>query len=368
MRVGIDYLPAVTHAPGVGRYARELVHALVRLPREDSSPELRLFQVGWQRPTIGEPALGLEGAARPPRVTRARVPRRLVRWSGLGADRWLGGVDVFHRIHADWPPVRRALEVQPVSELPTEGSAADAAWRDHLRRVAGVLVFSAHAGREVERRYGVEAARVHQVPVGCEHWRRVLPEPPEREERPPTIVALGAVRAERRHAALARAFDGLWRRQVAGRLYVLGSPGDASDAFESALAGLESREQIHWIPRPSEGQIPGLVARAACVVHLAESELTPVTPLEALSFGTPVVASDIPAFAEALGDEVERISNDAVDADVAVLEAALERAVESAWDSDACARREALAARFPWSGNAAATVALWERVRAGGAR
>ena len=42
-RVGIDYLQAVSHAPGVGRYAREMVRALVR---QANCPDLRLFEWG----------------------------------------------------------------------------------------------------------------------------------------------------------------------------------------------------------------------------------------------------------------------------------------------------------------------------------
>ena len=43
MRVGMDYLAAVTHPPGVGRYVRELVRAVVRL---DERPALALFELG----------------------------------------------------------------------------------------------------------------------------------------------------------------------------------------------------------------------------------------------------------------------------------------------------------------------------------
>ena len=43
MRVGIDYWTAPTHAPGVGRYVRELVRALARRP---DAPELALLELG----------------------------------------------------------------------------------------------------------------------------------------------------------------------------------------------------------------------------------------------------------------------------------------------------------------------------------
>ena len=42
-RVGLDLWPATTHAPGAGRYARELVRALARLT---APPRLSLLDVG----------------------------------------------------------------------------------------------------------------------------------------------------------------------------------------------------------------------------------------------------------------------------------------------------------------------------------
>ena len=97
MRVGLDYLPAVTHAPGAGRYARELVRALVRL-EEPAGLDLRLLQLGGARATIGEPALGLAGARVRPRLRRLRLPRRLAARIGLTPERLLGRLDLFHRV------------------------------------------------------------------------------------------------------------------------------------------------------------------------------------------------------------------------------------------------------------------------------
>ena len=92
--VGIDYLSAVTHPPGVGRYLRELVRALVRL---EQRPELRLLEVGGGSRVMEGPPLGLAGAARVRRL-RSRLPRRtldLLSRMGLGAARLLGGVGGF---------------------------------------------------------------------------------------------------------------------------------------------------------------------------------------------------------------------------------------------------------------------------------
>ena len=124
--VGIDYLSAVTHPPGVGRYLRELVRALVRL---EQRPELRLLEVGGGSRVMEGPPLGLAGAARVRRL-RSRLPRRtldLLSRMGLGADRLLGGVDVFHRVFPERPVSTRAAVSLALAELPAPGSAQDKA-------------------------------------------------------------------------------------------------------------------------------------------------------------------------------------------------------------------------------------------------
>ncbi len=366
MRVGLDYLPAVTHAPGVGRYARELVRALVRLP---ACPELFLFQIGGVQPSIAEPALGLVDAPHSPArggVHRRalRVPRRWFEMLGLSADTVLGGVDVFHHILPEWPPIARARQVQPIIGLPAPGSKDETRLRKAFADRDRFVTFSAHGGELLASRYGVPPERIEQVPVGCEHWIRVLPEPGEREW-PPSVVVLGSVRSDRHHALCVAAFEELLRRDVAGRLRILGGRDDAAAALDDALAATQARDAVHWFERPREGQLPGIVARASVLLHLADEELTAVTPLEAFSFGTPVVASRLPAFEEALGGEAELVDLAALAGDPQPLADALERAVASAKDDAAAARRRAVAARFPWAANAQATVRVWERTAAG---
>lgn len=77
--IALDYTAAAGHAPGVGRYTRELVRALVREPGPPLS-RLRLVEVGRApRPMAGAP-LGLEGpeVLQPTEHRMLRLPRRLL--------------------------------------------------------------------------------------------------------------------------------------------------------------------------------------------------------------------------------------------------------------------------------------------------
>lgn len=359
MRIGLDYLPATTHWPGVGRYARELTRALVRLPE---APRLRLFEWGAERRTIGERALGLAQARRAPVRFNARAPRRvldaLARF-GLAADRCVGGLDLFHRMHLHGPPIARARCIWAAAELPRAGSREAEALRARLARLDGVLAASATCAAELQREYGVEAARIHRVRTGCEHWRRELRELPPRDE-PGTVIVLGALRAARRHAAILAAFERLHARARVGRMAWIGPRGDAAGELEQRIASSPARAAVECHAQPIEARMPELMARASLLVHLSEGEQTPVTPLEACSFGTPVLASPLPAFVEALGEAAHWASDEAA-ADPEELARAMEAALASARDPAACARRVELARAYDWEQNARATLAAYER-------
>lgn len=363
-RVGLDYLPAVCHAPGIGRYARELVRALVRLP---DTPELCLFEVGGGKRVIEGAALGLAGA----RVVRrsSHAPRRCVewlhRWTGIGADRLLGGVDLFHRSHAHYPPVSRALQLLPLAELPPAGSGADAALARALDAIDDVLVFCRHYGAEVARRYGKAQGRVHVVAVGCDHWLRDLDGAGVEPAAPARLLVLGAVRGPRHPLAVVRAFEALRAGGVEAELLFVGRAGDTAEELRAALRASSAGAAVRWIEAPVERDMPALVASAAVLVHLADDEGTAVTPLEAFALGVPVVATRLPAFEEALGGAAELLPSSASLAPEA-LAGALDRAIAGRADAAASERRRAIAEAHPWARNARETLDTWREMLARG--
>lgn len=354
-RIGIDYLPAVTHAPGVGRYARELVRALVR---EAECPELALFEVGGGERVMDGAPLGLE--SRSLKRVRSRAPRRLVNWLdrvGFSGDRWLGGVDLFHRTRSEHPPVRTGLTLLPVFELPAEGTDADARMGQAVQRASDVLVFCAHYGQQVARRYGVAQARIHHAPVGADHWVRDLGASSAARSERPRLLVLGALRDERKPLAVLAGFEALRAGGLDAELVYVGRPSSAAAEFEAALAKSPAHKFVRWIREPRESDMPALVAGSAALVHLAQDEGTAVTPLEACAMGLAVVANRLPAFEEALGDEALWTDDTA-----AGLASALASGMASSEDADARGRRLELAAKFTWSGNARKTLDVWQHM------
>ncbi len=362
MRIGIDYLPAVSHAPGVGRYTRELVRAVLQL---DEGPDLALLEVGRATRSIFEPALGVVGAGS--RVTRVKsaLPRRAVPWLAplfrRHADLWLGGVDLFQHVVLPTLPVLRAPQCLALAELPPEGSEADALLRRTLAKIDGVIVFSADFKERVMSLYGLASTRVHRTPVGCDHWRRELAERPE-PTNPPTVLVLGALRPARRHVAILRAVEALAARKVEVKLLFVGRAGPAADELKRAVSSSPVRERVTWHEDAAENELPRIVGSASVLVHLADDEGTAVTPLEAFALGVAVVASPLPAFQESLGGLAAWIENGAAVREPARLADAIELGLLSAAQPAHRDARELHARNFTWRACAEATAEVWRRV------
>ena len=363
-RVGLDYLPAVTHWPGVGRYARELVRALVRL---ESAPELRLIEFGGEERHIGEPAIGLAGNESRFQRRSIRLPRRALHMLsfcfGTGADTLVGGADIFHRILIDFPPVKAAIQTMAVGELPPPDTDADRQLGKKLNVIDHLFVASRHAERELNRRYDIPAERIHFVSLGCDHWLRDLPNH-TRVLRRPSIIVLGAVREERRQLEILGAFELLFEKGAVGKLVIVGGGiGAARDRFRSALHASTARESVEWLEAPNEADLPKLVADASVLVHLSRGEETAVTPLEAFSFGTAVVTNPGGAFEEALGETARYFDTTGEgEVDVTELASSIERAIEESADEELRTTRRAIASEFTWESSARRTADVWEAI------
>lgn len=376
MRIGLDYTAAVSHPFGVGRYVRELVRALVRL---EDRPELALLEFGRDAELFDTPALGLAFGDPHTRRVRVRWPRRTLGWSarlGRGAESWLGGVDLFHQARLPAAPVRNARQTLAVAELPPESSPRFAELAAAWRAASAVIVFSTDARARLGARFTSPPGGIHVVPVGSEHWRRALAAltPPA---LPARVLVLGRLGADRAPLALLAACEQLASRGTAVEFALAGAAPTSAELAAPELAEFAARSAraehglaVRRLPAgtPSvlalEHALPQLVAGASVLVHLVPDALTPVTPLEALALGVPVVCPRLPAFEEALGDEAFYVDLAECRREPRVLADTLAAALSSRADAAACDRRTLHARAFTWDANARATLALWRQLAA----
>jgi glycosyltransferase involved in cell wall biosynthesis len=293
MRVGVD-ARHLTAGRGVARYTRSLLGALAAAHPED---EWLAFVPGR------EPVRAPAGV----RLVRHRLPGRALFGAAAVArrprlDRLLGGVDVI------WAPAPAPLALSPgvplvltvhdrsFEERPGDFTGYERLWHRLARpralaARAAAVVCDAEAGRaDLARAWGIEATVVSPGPLTTA--------PAARDgAAAPYLLFVGALEPRKAPDVLAAAYAQARARGVDAELVVVGDgrvpiagPGvvcRAAPADDAALAAL--------------------YAGALAVVAPSWLEGFGLPPVEAAALGTPSVVSDLPVFAETLGDGALRV-------------------------------------------------------------
>jgi glycosyltransferase involved in cell wall biosynthesis len=207
----------------------------------------------------------------------------------LAADRWWIGVELARRareanadvVHHPLPAYSRAIgcpQVVTVHDLAFERlpDHFDARWGAYARRVhrraarraGAVVAVSQTTATDVMARWGVARERIVVAP----HGPGQEPAQPSRPDQARHFLYVGDDEP-RKNLALLTAAHRLYREAAGGA------------ALPLVLAGAAGDE------RPDADRLAALYAGAAALVHPALHEGFGLTPLEAMSAGTPVIAA-----------------------------------------------------------------------------
>lgn len=347
MRVAYDAAPLLDRPTGVGRYTRELAHALELL-----GIDLARFAVAYGAPTDTS-------------IARWRIPARVARalWKRFDApaiERLTGPVDVVHGTNFVLPALGDGAGVVTVHDL---SFLRDDTWRggERLRklvpwsieRAARVLVPTRTIASEVEDRYGaagkivVVSEGVAPVFFGATPLADTVLA--GRGITRPFTLAAGTLEPRKNLARLLRAWE-LARDDLRDWTLVLAGP----KGWGPDLPETRGVVPLGWV---GDETLPGLLAAADLFCYPSLYEGFGLPPLEAMAAGTAVVAGSYPAAAEVLGDAAVLVDPHDVDGLAVTL-------AELAGD-EALRRRLALggrahAATFTWEAAAAATIAAYK--------
>jgi glycosyltransferase involved in cell wall biosynthesis len=278
------------------------------------------------------------------------------RWDHPRLERWTGPVDVVHGTNFVVPPTRRAAAVVTVHDLtavlfPQLCTPTTLAYPALVARAVGrgahVHVTTRAVADEVLAHFAVDPDRVHVVAPGV---------PPVAEVAPaaapgPYVLALGTVEPRKDHVTLVRAFDLLADEQPDVHLQVAGELGWGHEGFQQALATARHRDRVHVLGRVDDLERAALLRGAAVLAYPSVYEGFGLPPLEAMSVGVPVVATDVTAVREVTGGAALLVPT----ADAEALAAGLARAL-----TDSAER-----ARLVEAGRARAASFGWEQAGAG---
>lgn len=353
MRVGLDWRPATAGRGGIPVYVRGLVDAYAR-----RFPDDRLLLYAHRlRPRRGDPPAAARLHAAPIPSRAADVLARL----GVGADRLLGGCDVFHLTdYAFLRPTRAPLVVTVhdvlFDELPrcyTPGMRRGLSTfvRRALRAAARVVVPSARTKIALVERFGARADRVDVVPLAP----RPLPAAPAAPAARPYVLAVGTIEPRKNHARLLAAHRAALAAGADLDLVVAGARGWLDD---DVVAALRTAPRVRWEAAPDDARLASLLVGATALAYPSLGEGFGLPVVESMAAGVPVLTSDGTACAEVAAGAA--LLCDPYDVDA--LAAGLARlAADPALRADLAARGRARAAALSWAATAEGTRAAYAR-------
>jgi glycosyltransferase involved in cell wall biosynthesis len=250
-------------------------------------------------------------------------------------DRWTGTIDVVHGTNYIVPPTRksrvgagrepRLVSVHDLTAIRyPEMCTADVVrmpilLRRALHAGADVHTDSRFVADEVHSELGLSMERIHiiapGVPIEDEALQHARTDPHPFGGRP-FALALGTVEPRKDLPLLVRSFVQAAAELDGLLLVIAGADGWGADALRSELERIprELRVRIIREPEVDDNRRASLLTHAHFVVYPSRYEGFGFPPLEAMTAGTPVIATVAGSLPEVLGDAAEFVPIGDVDA------------------------------------------------------
>lgn len=330
---------------GIGRYIWRLQEALGSLPHAGVDLALLVDRRGG---LPGAPSLRAHPVFAP---VRGRLERVLL-------PRILGGADLVHFPDhgiprgVTCPAVVTAHDISFLTHPETHAASSRRHYEaaiQTLPRARAVIVPSQHVRSALVGRGLVEASRVHVVPyapglppAGDMRDGQVWPSP--------FALMVGTIQPRKNIVLAARAFGASnFARQ--GSLLIAGSLGYRGSEIVRAVRSTPENGAVRFLGRVSDETLSRLLAHAEFLLMPSRDEGFGLPALEAMGFGTPVIAARAGTLPEVVGADALLVDPE----DAGALTAAIDGLADNA------SLREALGAR----GRARAGIYSWERTARG---
>jgi glycosyltransferase involved in cell wall biosynthesis len=322
LRIGIDYTAAARETAGIGRYARELIHAVLNL---DHTHTYKLIAgagglgANWQhqKSQLQElmPTGRLSIHALP--ITddwMARVWQRLR--LPLPAEFITGRIDLFYSPNFVLPPLlpgtRSLLTIHDLSFIRYPAAFTDSlltylqkAVPRSVHRATHLLADSEATRQDLITLFGTPPNKVTTLLLGVSPRFSPVGEANERSclqnrygiGSKPYVLSLGTVQPRKNYVRLMQALDPIAVKMdmdlvIAGRHAWLSEP---------ILEQAAQRPFVHMLGFTDDGDLPALYRQAALFAFPSLYEGFGLPPLEAMACGTPVIASNASSIPEAVG-------------------------------------------------------------------
>jgi len=320
MRIGIDYTAAVRQGAGIGRYTRQLVHALIDL---DTQNEYVLLVAGAGVSHSAVQDLDSRGNVRSV-ILPVSDHTLAVLWHRLRLPLWVelasGVLDVFHSPDFTLPPVRKAKTVVTVHDLSfmRVPQCSEPSLRSYLLQVVPasvhradmVLADSECTKSDLCELLDVDPARVEVIYAGVEQrFRRVqdahlLRAVRERYHLPSRfILGLGTLQPRKNFERLIEAYAHV-RSKLGDEisLVIAGGRGWMYQGIFQRVEELGLQDMVCFPGYVADEDLPALYTLADLFVFPSLYEGFGLPPLEAMACEIPVVTSNVSSLPEVVGD------------------------------------------------------------------
>jgi glycosyltransferase involved in cell wall biosynthesis len=375
--IGFDVTAALMQGGGIGRYTRELIHALTA-----EAPQLTYKLFSAKPPAVLPVPDSLPTA---PNVShhpapleehwlyrlwyRARLP--------VPVQLFMGSIDLFHSPDFVLPPVSgRIPTIVTVHDLsfvhyPETFPANLVAYLNRVvpwsvNRASHILADSHSTSRDLQTLWGIKSNRITVLYSGVnERFKPVTDKKALESVRAryglgkPYVLAVGTVQPRKNYELLVRAFRPIAERHPHS-LVIVGGKGWLEEGLLAEIERQGLRERVQMAGFVDDADLPAVYSAADILAFPSLYEGFGLPLLEAMACGTPVISSDASSLPEVAsnGSAILLSPNDE-----AAWTAAMVRLLE-----DENARQQlsaaglAQSAQFSWRGAARELAALYESI------
>jgi glycosyltransferase involved in cell wall biosynthesis len=312
MHIGLDALPLTSPKTGVGHYTLELARALAELL---PSAEFELLYPSTYT--------SLARNELPANLKIKRIPVTTIgrRWWAVGLPWYIrqSKLQLFHGTNYEVPLWRQCPSVLTVHDLSqllhpaTHERGAVARSRRRLplmvRTADAIIAPTKSVRREICEQFEVAGENVFAVPEAARSsFRPIQFEETEAVRRrlgvgDEFLLAVGTIEPRKNLSALVDAFEEVTRMRPEKdlQLVVAGGAGWLSDSIFQRIGQSSARARIVLTDYLEDDDLRVLYSSCRALVYPSIYEGFGLPPLEGMACGAPVIASNIPALGEVLG-------------------------------------------------------------------
>lgn len=377
MQICFDVSPAVHRHAGLGRYADELLSAL--LAQDRTNEYIALYNSPRElNSTVLHRISQASCSAR--RVPLDAKPWRMCAWLAhvfnIGMDRWLPRCDVFHATDHLLPRFKNAKTVftlhdlifrfYPEYHLPLNRWFLTVAIPYFLRRADAIIAVSECTKRDAVRLYNIASEKIVVIYEGVNPALHPITDPnrladvrTRYAQQQPFILLVSTIEPRKNINALVDALKILRARGLPHRLLIAGRKGWLYQPIFDHVKQTGMNDAVDFLDFVPDDDLPVLLSACEAFVFPSLYEGFGLPPLEAMACGAPVICSNTSSLPEVVGDAALLVNP----RDVGELANAIERVItDNHLRDELRAKGLAQARKFSWARAAQETLQVYRQV------